>query len=182
MSNYKYKNISLNTILQSNDKNTNSQYGYKGLPNLNPSNYANYNYMRPLFFGYSDNSGGLENRSVATYRQYNSSTNGISIPSGCNQLNIITVGGGGGGAGNSGTSQVKYPNSYVTANGADGGNGGVGTYEYGTVNVSNENSFNVTVGNGGGGGYSSNNYYYGGQSNWNTYNWNAIISFCQKRR
>ena len=49
MSNYKYKNISLNTILQSNDKNTNSQYGYKGLPNLNPSNYANYNYMRPLF-------------------------------------------------------------------------------------------------------------------------------------
>ena len=52
MSNYKYKNISLNTILQSNDKNTNSQYGYKGLPNLNPSNYAKYNYMNPLFFGY----------------------------------------------------------------------------------------------------------------------------------
>jgi len=155
MSQYYYKGINLNQIVVNNG-NTTPQSGYYNFPQSTFS--YNYSIFRPSNFDYLYQNNQLANSSTTFTANYSnvyfSSSNNVSIPSGCKSMNIIAVGGGGGGGGAGGgvSIQCGCNGKGNTANGGAGSPGGYGSYFAGNVEVGNNTKLNVIIGQGGGGG------------------------------
>lgn len=159
MSNYKYKDVAINTIIESGTRNsTNSSEFhnvYKGLPSTNSTTYNNskldhnFNYKMKIDNTTTD----LSSICSAYHHKYSSSSESENIPDGVNAYRYFIIGGSGGGGGGGGVGN----NSGVQGDGGYGGRGGAGFYNsQNKTNIDRTavNTFNVTIGNGGVGGIS----------------------------
>jgi hypothetical protein len=171
MSQFFYKDVNLNQIYYT-DGNPSSQFNYIGIPNILSS--TNYSVLRPKSFSYFDGPKDLSENCVANTAFYTSSQN-VSVPSGCKSINVIIVGGGGGGGGHGGKAGATSGNgTYKSAFGGSGGPGGYGYYYLGnSISVAGTSTIAVHVGTGGDGGSSGNDNsvksnYNGANVKWNS--------------
>ena len=93
---------------------------------------------------------------MAKYVDYTSSQNGVTIPTGVNQIKVLIIGGGGGGGG--GCTNIYDNVGDTVDNGFPGGGGGGGGITVATIPIGNANSYTVSVGQGGMGATTLFNY------------------------
>jgi hypothetical protein len=153
MANYKFKGVSLSTILSQEPN-----WGFTNVPKyaglgFSTSTFAN---SRVLPTGYSVDNADISNTARATHVKYNTNQAHINIPTGVNTIRVIARGGGGGGGGGGGPAIAREGDNHAVR-GQTGGAGGTGTIGYGSFNVvAGHNAIAIQIGGGGNGGAGAN--------------------------
>ena len=164
MSDFLFKGYSINQITDT----TGSNLQAPGYLNSFPIAPTNYQYSRPLSFGYLYGNQQISDSTKAVSKHYYSPTNIdlLNDTPGASRYRVIMIGGGAGGGGYGGYAEAKQKNTFSTKNykssGGPGGNGGYGQYTYSptagySISPSMTNTLNIIVGGGGGGGTNGNN-------------------------
>jgi hypothetical protein len=141
MSNFLFKGIPLNDVIDTTGTTSASKYNF----NYRSTTFAN---SKPLTTtGYKVNGVDLANNAAARISTITSSTSSYTVPNGVTKIRYMICGGGGAGGSGGGErfSNAGYDSS--SAGGA-GGSGGRGQFLYGTANTF-DNVLNINVGTGG---------------------------------